>query len=137
MHLDIVKKRATSSNRQHGTQANCPYDITVETKEGKRKKVQVKTMSEYSKTKIMSPIRSGWDELFVFYLGRDLKPKAFWILSDKSIVKGGKKLKGRKMPILEENDSPNKIYKRGSLVFGANRIQEFNRALKNHWDKNG
>jgi len=49
-------------------------------------KIQVKTTSSFSKGRKLTPIHDGWDELFIFYLNRSLRPEGFWIIDDPSII---------------------------------------------------
>jgi hypothetical protein len=60
-------------------------------------RIQVKTVSEYSKTRTITPLSPGWDHLYLLCLGRDLRPTGFWIVTDNDIFNGRKKLIGRRM----------------------------------------
>ena len=60
-------------------------------------RVQVKTVSEYSSTRRISPIHSGWD-LFLVYLDKKFLPVAFWEIDGTNIVPGDGVLKNRTMP---------------------------------------
>ena len=48
-------------------------------------RVQVKTVSAFSKTKTISPIHKGWDELHIIYLSKSLVPEGFWVIKDNNI----------------------------------------------------
>ncbi len=82
--------------------------------------IQVKTVSDYSKTRTISPIHKGWDELYLIFLNKGLKPEGFWIMDYSDELFGGKKvLKGKKCP------HPDKPNTGSSLPFGDNKIGEF------------
>ncbi len=65
--------------------------------DGKEIKVQVKTVSEFSRSRTISPIHAGWNRLFLIFLNNDLQPAGFWIHEDSSIVSDGASLRGFKM----------------------------------------
>lgn len=62
-------------------------------------KVQVKTVSQYSKTRTISPIHKGWDQLYLIYINQDLIPIGFWVIDDNSIFGDSESLKSKKCPI--------------------------------------
>lgn len=67
------------SELSYGNHSEKGWDIMV--KDGEKKiRVQVKTVSGYSKTRGISPIHRGWDQLFVVYLNQNLKPEGFWMM---------------------------------------------------------
>ena len=61
-------------------------------------RIQVKTVSEYSNTRRISPIHSGWDRLFLVYLDKEFSPVGFWVITDTSIVPADGVLRNRTMP---------------------------------------
>ncbi|GAF81218.1 unnamed protein product [marine sediment metagenome] len=61
-------------------------------------RVQVKTVSEYSNARRISPIHSDWDQLFLVYLDKKFLPVALWEIADTSIVPRRGVLKNRTMP---------------------------------------
>ena len=86
----------------------------------RRWRVQVKTVSAYSTTRTISPIHRGWDQLLVVYLGRDFKPRGFWVITDTSIVAPGKALASRKCPFPDGRRSGSK-----GIPWGENQVDEF------------
>ena len=86
--------------------------------------VQVKTVSEYSKTRVISAIHHGWDWLFLLYLNKDLKPEGFWIIKNTDFLKGKEKATGKRCP------DPNKN-KPGStsMIFGDNLVQDLRNSI--------
>ena len=88
-------------------------------------RVQVKTVSEYSNTRRISPIHSGWDRLFLVYLDRKLFPAGFWEITDANIVPAHGALKHRTMP---KPDDPSS----GSMEFTSreDRLPELLQAIR-------
>jgi hypothetical protein len=71
----------------YGNHSQKGWDIQI-TKPGKTPvKVQVKTVSAYSKTRRTSPLHPGWHELHLVYLDRGFLPEGYWIIRDRSIFK--------------------------------------------------
>ena len=121
-YLYLAKKHP-DAKLSYGGHNQKGWDIKV--RKGRRlRRVQVKTVSEYSKTRGISPVHHGWDELYVLYLGRDFKPLGFWVVRDKSIVRDGKPLKGCKCPTPDASSAGS-----GRIPFGENRVAELLRAL--------
>ena len=81
------------------------------------KRIQVKTVSAYAIHRTLSPVHHGWDELFLMYLGKDLMPLGFWIITDNSIVGEGEVLKNLKC-CTPDGKKASKI-----LPVGENRIE--------------
>ncbi|SMN10925.1 hypothetical protein SPBRAN_1100 [uncultured Candidatus Thioglobus sp.] len=84
--------------------------------------VQVKTVSEYSKTRTISTIhKEEWDELHLLYLNKSLYPEGFWIIK-KSNIEGmfgdKEKLLGKRYP------QPNNPNTGSYLPFGDNKIKD-------------
>ena len=82
-------------------------------------KIQVKTVSEYSTTRIISPIFPGWDHLYLLALNRAFLPTGFWTVTTSNIFGGRPALRSQKMrdPAKPTSGSP-------SIPFGDNRIDE-------------
>ncbi len=82
-------------------------------------KIQVKTVSAYSKTRIISPIFPGWDHLYLLSLDRLFVPTGFWIVTTPDIFAGRESLRSQKMrdPIKPSSGSPR-------IPFGDNRLEE-------------
>ena len=115
LYLSSKHPRATLTFAGH---SNKGWDI--EMIEGThRRRIQTKTVSAFSKTRRISPISRGWDELFLVYLGRDLMPAGFWILTDPSIVPDQGQLKHCSAP-----DPTGRFAGTGAVAFGSNRIAE-------------
>lgn len=81
------------SELTYGSHSEKGWDIHVS---GVDIKVQVKTVSAYSKTRTISPIHSGWDVLHIVYVNKALRPEGFWIIEDSRLVSGKSQLKGKK-----------------------------------------
>ncbi len=81
--------------------------------------VQVKTVSAFSKTRTISPIHQGWDELYIIYLSREMEPEGFWIIEDKDIFNGQETISSAKC---RKPTSPATGSK--SIPFGQNRVDD-------------
>ncbi|MCD4744429.1 MAG: hypothetical protein K8R67_18345 [Desulfobacteraceae bacterium] len=82
-------------------------------------RIQVKTVSAYSTTRVLSPIHDGWNQLFIIYLDKSFKPLGFWTIKDVSIVKENGVLKSRKCRKPDNLNSGSK-----DIPFGKNRVKE-------------
>lgn len=82
-----------------------------------RSRVQVKTVSAYSKKRTISPLHHGWDELHIIYLDREFCPAGFWIITDKSIVGKGEVKKGLKCREPGRDSTGSAL-----LLFGDNEV---------------
>jgi hypothetical protein len=87
--------------------------------------IQTKTFSAYSRTRRLSPVHHGWDELYVVYLSRAFQPIGFWIISDTSIVSAMTPRAGLAGPKIEETAVDQKAHP----LFGKNRIDELNQLI--------
>ena len=74
-------------------------------------RVQVKTVSEYSKTRRISPIHKGWDDLFLLFVDERLSPTGFWIVSKKDLKISLVSLKNRVMPKPGNDRTGSKVFK--------------------------
>jgi len=94
------------------------------------RKIQVKTVSGFSKTRRISPIHKGWDRLYLVYLNKELYPTGFWILEDNDIF-GDKKTLGAKTCPKPANPPIRRI--KGSKIFHdlENRVDCLTRVMKN------
>ena len=106
-----------------GNHSQKGWDIEVRTA-GRRRRVQVKTVSAYSQTRCLSPLHRGWNELLVIFLDRALLPRGFWIVTDASIVPAAGALKGCRCP-LPDGKSPGSA----RIPFGENRVAELHAVL--------
>jgi hypothetical protein len=82
-------------------------------------KIQVKTVSDYSTTRIISPIFPGWDHLYLLALDRAFLPTGFWTVATADIFGGRPALRSQKMrdPAKPASGSRN-------IPFGSNRVAE-------------
>jgi hypothetical protein len=99
------------------------WDIEVKSK-GFSGRIQVKTVSAYSTTRTISPIHYGWNQLFIIYLGKDFKPRGFWIIRDVSTVKKGEVLKSRKCKAPGKSNSGSK-----DIPLGQNQVNEITKSI--------
>jgi hypothetical protein len=88
-------------------------------------RIQVKTVSEYSRTRAMTPLFPGWDLLYLVYLGRGLMPDGFWIVDNNGIFGGRASLTGLKM---RKPDNPQSGSH--SIPWGENRVSELMRLIE-------
>ncbi len=92
------------------------------------RRIQVKTVSAHSTTRRISPIGSGWDQLFIIYLDKRLRPAGLWIITDNSIVAVGNRLMHCCCP------SPGtKATGSASIPFGPDRVGELEECLAQHF----
>jgi hypothetical protein len=91
-------------------------------------RIQVKTVSGYSTTRAITPLFPGWDHLYLFYLGRDLLPTGFWIVTTTAVMAGADSLRGLKMrrPDYPQSGSP-------AISWGENRIMELRQLVPAIW----
>jgi hypothetical protein len=89
IHTNPGAKLTYGKHSEKGWDIECKTDSTS-------KRIQIKTVSAFSKTRTISPIHHGWDELFIIFLNRDFAPNGFWIITDKTIVAKGDVRKGCK-----------------------------------------
>ncbi len=101
-----------------GGHSNKCWDFKVEGAGG-TSLIQVKTVSQYSATRVMSPIHHGWHELFVFFLDYDFLPSGFWTVTDATFVEPSPR-KGLKCPDPDGSRAGSR-----AVQFGSNRIQEW------------
>ena len=89
------------------------------------RKIQVKTVSEFSKTRRISPIHKGWDHLYLVFLNKKLYPTGFWILEDSKIFGDKKTLGAKTCP------NPSKPKMKGSKIFRKlnNRVDDLTNTL--------
>ncbi|MGX9522863.1 hypothetical protein ACWX0P_29480 [Vibrio mediterranei] len=106
----------------YGSHSEKGWDIHVS---GIDLKVQVKTVSAYSKTRTISPLHKDWDVLHIIYVNKALQPEGFWIIEDNRFF-GDKSLLSSK-----KCRHPTNTKQLGSkdIPFGKNRIDELLQAL--------
>jgi hypothetical protein len=66
---------------------NHKIDIDVKVR-GKTKTIQVKTVSRHSKTRTISPVHGGYDELHLILLDKAFKVAHYWITKDDIVAQG-------------------------------------------------
>jgi hypothetical protein len=99
------------------------WDMEVATSVGVRR-FQIKTVSAHSKTRRISPISSGWDELFVVFLDLSFQPAGFWVISDSSVVPEGSTLRHCCSPRPGFANAGS-----AKLPFGPDRVAELREAV--------
>ncbi len=111
----------SSLSLEYGSHSEKGWDIKIV---NSGVKVQVKTVSAYSKTRTISPIHRGWDILHIIYLNKALEPEGFWVIADNNIFGSAESLKSKKC---KHPDNPNT----GShcIPFGENKISELVSAI--------
>ncbi len=93
------------------------WDIKVN-QPGRETKIQVKTISGFSKTGKISTIKeNGWDVLYIIHLNREFSLDGFWIVTPTDISASGdlKEIYGPR---------PGKARKSGKINFGFQRLDE-------------
>jgi hypothetical protein len=95
------------------------WDIRVEKAKRKPWLVQVKTTSAFAQKRKLSPIHHGWHQLFILYLGLNLQPEGFWIVTDRTIVKPKDVLRCTCRKPDNDPSSGSRV-----IPFGKNRVTE-------------
>jgi hypothetical protein len=90
-------------------------------------KIQVKTVSAYSRSRAITPISPGWDHLYLLYLSRGLEPEGFWIVETANIFKGKSSLTGLSMRRPDFPDSGSQC-----IPWGKNRVKQLLEELTKH-----
>ncbi|NWJ41070.1 MAG: hypothetical protein HXX12_08890 [Geothrix sp.] len=108
---------------RYGSHSEKGWDIEIAVDPPVR--IQVKTVSGFSKTRTISPIHRGWDQLFIVYLSRELNPEGFWIIENANIFGKSDQLTGLKCchPSKPSTGS-------ASLPFGENRVNKLQEAIE-------
>ena len=111
---------------EYGHSSQSAWDMKVSrTKMGKLEAVQVKAVSDFSRTRRVSPIHPGWDQLWLVCLNTKLEPYAFKIIYAGEVEWTASTLNNRVMPGGEEQ-------KAGSVEFQAakNKTSELLSAIR-------
>jgi hypothetical protein len=111
------------SQLSFGSHTEKGWDIEVATSPARR--IQVKTVSAFSKTRTISPIHRGWDDLYILFLSRQLKPEGFWIIQDNSIFGEKQKIENAKCRVPENLRTGSAI-----IPFGKNRVETLRLAIE-------
>ena len=105
--------------------SNKGWDIVIEPT-GRARKVSVKTISDYSFHRAMSPIHDGFDDLFVILLDKRFEPRGFWTVTRAQLKAPSWPLRGRRCP----DPDPNKPLSGSRIIpFGKNRVHELKDAV--------
>ncbi len=113
------------STLTYGNHSQKGWDIELSNPTAVDFKIQVKTVSAYSKTRTISPIHRGWDQLHVVYLNKMLEPEGFWIVRDIALDGGETSLKGRKCPKPGKAGTGSK-----GIDFGVNKIEDLRLSIE-------
>ncbi|WP_411346989.1 hypothetical protein [Paenibacillus sp. WLX2291] len=106
---------------EYGSASEKGWDIKyIDKNNSKEYKVQVKTVSGYSTTRIISPIHDGWDHLYLLSIDQKFIPDGLWLIDNPINIEWNVKLKdnvtnGKK----SENGKKSKIevkYLRGAKM---------------------
>ena len=96
---------------EFGNPSQHAWDIKICKNKKKIRTIQVKTVSGFSKTSTISPIHFGWDELWLMRLDRSFFPEGLWVIEDKSWIKQGDSITGKKMPKMGVSNSGSDVFK--------------------------
>lgn len=118
-----LSHRHPDARLTYGSHSEKGWDIAIASGRTETK-IQVKTVSAFSRTRTISPIHRGWQELLVIYLNRAFYPEGFWIIADVEIFRSSSKLESRKCP-----DPINPKTGSRDIPFGTNRVGELLEAL--------
>ena len=116
--------RFPDSTLAYGNHNQSGWCIQVLTPDKPDFKVEVKTVSAYSKDRNISRIHHGWDELHLIYVDKMLQPEGFWIIRDSTIVGRDKPLKGKKCPVPGKAGTGSE-----DISFGDNLIEDLRKSI--------
>jgi len=119
-----AKHRFPTGMFEFGSASEHAWDIKVIRPGQQDIKVQVKAVSAHSQTSRVSPIHSGWHELWLMRLDEQLRPQALWVIEATSAPWSQSTLKNRTMPKLGNASSGS-----AELRCGANETTAFLAAL--------
>ncbi len=94
----FAKRQYSDSEHRYGSPSQPAWDITIRRSGQGGHKIQIKTVSAYSKTNRVSIIHPGWHELYLLRLDKDFQPEGFWTLLASRVDWSSDKLKGSAMP---------------------------------------
>jgi hypothetical protein len=121
-HLYLLEARPRAAVTPGG-HSNKAWDFRV-SDAGHDTLVQVKTVSGYSATRVLSPIHHGWDELFVVSLDHKFRPDGFWVVPAPDLEGGAYPLRGIRAPA---PGGPGTVVR--MLDFSRDHYSEFMRAI--------
>ncbi|MCT2534768.1 hypothetical protein NC661_04485 [Aquibacillus koreensis] len=86
------------TNLEYGSTSNKGWDIRGYL-DGGKVDIQVKTVSAFSKTRMISPIHPGWQHLYLLSLDRNFKPDGLWLIDHPNLIfqHGEERIASRKM----------------------------------------
>lgn len=105
-----------------GSHSEKGWDIEVTASRVRR--IQVKTVSAFSKTRTISPIHRGWDELYIMFLNKSLVPEGFWIIQDNQIFGSKDKIENAKCQVPGKSQTGSAI-----IPFGENLVEALRSAI--------
>jgi len=102
-----------------GSSTEKAWDIMVRDENGKDVLFQVKSTSRYSKSRSVSPLVKGFDQLIVITLDYDFFPLQAFLFEDSALFFGKTKVKSLTVPCVDDKT------RKGSKIFSqANNIHE-------------
>jgi hypothetical protein len=106
--------------------SNKGWDIEIIEPTAGARKVSVKTISDYSIYRAMSPIHDGFDDLFVILLDKSFEPRGFWTVTRAQLKASSWPLRGCRCP----DPDPNRPLSGSRIIpFGKNRVRELKDAV--------
>lgn len=124
-YLYLLRNAPQGSTIRFAPHSTKSWDIEILDTTGTPRKVSVKTVSDYSERRTMSPIHDEFDELLVILLDESFEPRGFWIVfrSQLNVVRWP--LRSCRCPDPDKSSS-------GStrIPFGENRVHELSTAIE-------
>lgn len=93
-----AKRRFPGSKLEFGSASERAWDFKAHESGGRVTKVQIKSVSRHSETSRISPIHTGWDELWLMRLDNRLLPEGFWTLRAGQVPWSGQTVRHKTMP---------------------------------------
>ncbi len=97
-----AKQRFLEAEFKFGSASEHAWDIKIVRAGQPDLKVQVKAVSGHSRTSRISPIHSGWDQLWLMRLDIHLRPHALWVIEAPNVPWSNELVKNCTMPQLED-----------------------------------
>ena len=120
-----AKEVYPKASHRYGTTSERGWDIKLEVQDEPNVHIQVKAVSEHSKTSRISPIHDGWDKLWLVRLDKRLKPTGFWTLEATDVAWANVTQSNRTMPKPGTPGSGSNEFKNA-----ADRSEHFLRVLR-------
>jgi hypothetical protein len=93
-----AKDKFSGATFKSGSASQHAWDIKIIQDGQPEVKVQVKAVSEHSKTSRISPIHPGWNQLWLMRLDALFRPLVLWIIEAQNVPWSNKLQKNRTMP---------------------------------------